>query len=87
MPTITTVSKDVILTEGNYPQWVKFVKKKCLTSGQLAWKCLDAKGWEEPRPAKASEVTESEIKRHDEWEKAHNAALGIIIDSISDTNE
>ncbi|KAG8842286.1 hypothetical protein FRB96_005772, partial [Tulasnella sp. 330] len=60
---------------------------ECLTSGHLTWKCLDGSGWKEPTPKKPRDKTDAELHRHDDWEKAHHTALGLICESISEKNK
>ncbi|KAG8867452.1 hypothetical protein FRB97_003338 [Tulasnella sp. 331] len=82
----STTEKTVILTEGNWDTWESYVEDTCLSSGQLAWKCLEGSGWAEPVVSTTS-PTDFEQKEHLEWEKSQNAAKGIIQSSISEPNK
>ncbi|KAG8870887.1 hypothetical protein FRB97_009267, partial [Tulasnella sp. 331] len=82
----STTDKTVILTEGNWDAWESYVEDTCLSSGQLAWKCLEGSGWAEPVVSTTS-PTDFERKEHLEWEKSQNAAKGIIRLSISEPNK
>ncbi|KAG8866670.1 hypothetical protein FRB97_003812, partial [Tulasnella sp. 331] len=82
----STIDKTVVLTKGNWDAWESYVKDTCLSSGHLAWKCLEGSGWAEPQVSTTS-PTDFERKEHLEWEKSQNAAKGIIRSSISESNK
>ncbi|KAG8869635.1 hypothetical protein FRB97_000919 [Tulasnella sp. 331] len=82
----STTDKTVILTEGNWDAWESYVEDTCLSSGQLAWKCLEGSGWGEPVVSTTS-PTDFKRQEHLEWEKSQNAAKGIIRSSISEPNK
>ncbi|KAG8865864.1 hypothetical protein FRB97_004343 [Tulasnella sp. 331] len=82
----STSEKVVTLTEGNWDAWESYVEDTCLSSGQLAWKCLEGSGWAEPVVSTTS-PTDFERKEHLEWEKSQNAVKGVIRSSISEPNK
>ncbi|KAG8841914.1 hypothetical protein FRB96_006641, partial [Tulasnella sp. 330] len=86
MPAATSTER-ITLTEGNFSSWASYIQDRCLTSGHLAWKCLNGSGWKEPTPKKPGDETDAELHHHDDWEKAQHTALGLICESISEKNK